>query len=101
MRELCRLGMPHFRREIEAGSESPRDSYILAIGAWLLGERELSNQQIERTMQAGLLLGKTDQSDMLPEVLSENSRFAAALVEMNQKIEVQRPQIRELEKQYP
>ena len=101
MRELCRLGMPHFRREIEAGSESPRDSYILAIGAWLLGERELSNQQIERTMQAGLLLGKTDQSDMLPEVLSENSRFAAALVEMNQKIEVQRPLIRELEKQYP
>ncbi len=101
MREMARSGMPYFRQQIDAGSESPRDSYMLAIGAWLLGERELSDQQIERAMQAGLLLGRTDQADMLPETLAENPKFAAALVNMNQKIEDQRARIRVLEKEYP
>ena len=101
MRELCQLGMLYFRQQIDAGSESSRDHFNLAIGAWLLGERELSNQQIQRAMQAGFLLGKTDQTDMLPETLSENPKFVAAVLEMNRTIEVQRGLIRALEKQYP
>jgi TolB-like protein len=100
MRDACRKIVQFSRQELDAGSESPATHFNFAIAAWLLGDRDLSDQQIDHAMQKGLLLGKTDQSDMMPETLLENPRFEAAFGEMNRKIEVQRAQIRELEKRY-
>lgn len=101
MRTASREGMQFMRDQLEAGSESPRYHFTYALMAWLLGDRAVSDQEIDRAMQAGYLLGKPDQIDMLPEALAENPKFAAALVAMNQKIEVQRALIRELERQFP
>ena len=101
MREACRESIEYLQRLIDAGSESPRDHFSYALAAWLLGDRPRSDEQIELAMRTGLLVGKTDQPDMLPETLMENPRFVEAVAEMNRKIEVQRARIRELEKQFP
>ncbi len=101
MREACRQLNDFFRRQIEAGSEAPANYYNLAIGAWLLGERETSDENLDLALQAGLLIGKTDESDMFAGTLLENPKFAAAVSGTNRRIEVGRARIRELEKRYP
>ena len=101
MREACRESIEYLQRLIDTGSESPRDHFSYALAAWLLDDRPRSDEQIELAMRTGLLVGKTDQPDMLPKTLMENPRFLEAVAEMNRKIETQRARIRELEKQFP
>jgi TolB-like protein len=101
MREAARQMVEFFKQRIDDGSEAPDDFLNLAVGEWLLGEPGLSDTHLDQAMRAGLLVGKTDDTDMVPGTFRENPKFAAALTEMGQRIEIQRQRIRELEKKLP
>ena len=101
MRQACRQLLEYFRGRVADGSEDPYDYFNLTIGAWLSGDAKAADEYLASALREGLLIGKPDETDMLPSALGENPRFAAAKEEIRQKIEANRGRIRELEKRYP
>ncbi len=101
MRAACETLVRLCQRAIDSGNEYFEPYIDLAYAHWLLGNRQDCERNIDLALKVGYFLGELDQRDTVVEVLRENPKFVTVLAAMNEKLEILRARIRELERQYP